>query len=98
MLGGATASEAQPGEETKFDVELPEWIRDAWERTEKDFEGEANASEAPFKPWSMTFRERPITVDFRDGKLILTTHIARLRSGASVIVTDPACSSPRCSA
>jgi hypothetical protein len=80
LLGGATASETQPGEDTKFDVKLPEWIRDAWERSEKEFDGEAASDEA-FKPWSMTFRERPITVDFRDGKLILTTHIARLQSG-----------------
>jgi hypothetical protein len=80
LLGGATASETEPGDDMKFDVELPEWVQDTWDRAEKDFAGEA-ASEEPFKPWSMTFRDRPISVDFRDGKLILTTHIARLQSG-----------------
>jgi hypothetical protein len=81
VLGGATASEDQPGDEMEFDVELPKWIQDAWERTEREFAEEADQGEEPFKPWSMTFRERPITVEFRDGKLILATHIARLRSG-----------------
>ena len=81
LLGGATATESQPGDETKFDVSLPEWIRDAWERSEKKFEEGTAEGEAPFKPWSMTLRERPITVDFQDGRLTLTTHVARLQSG-----------------
>jgi hypothetical protein len=81
-LGGATATESQPGEDPKFDVDLPEWIRDAWERSERQFEGgETAEGENSFKPWSMTLRERPITVDFQDGRLTLTTHVARLRSG-----------------
>ena len=81
LLGGATATESQPGEEAKFDVELPKWIRDAWERSEKEFEGDTAEGEEPFKPWSMTLRERPVTVDFQDGRLTLTTHVARLQSG-----------------
>jgi hypothetical protein len=81
LLGGATATESQPGEDPKFDVELPEWIRDAWEQSEKEFEGETAEGEEAFKPWSMTLRERPITVDFQDGRLMLTTHVARLQSG-----------------
>jgi hypothetical protein len=82
VLGGATATESQPGEDPKFDVDLPEWIRDAWERSERQFEGgETAEGENSFKPWSMTLRERPITVDFQDGRLTLTTHVARLRSG-----------------
>ena len=81
LLGGATATESQPGDETKFDVQLPKWIRDAWERSEKEFEEGTAEGEAPFKPWSMTLRERPITVDFQDGRLTLTTHVARLQSG-----------------
>jgi hypothetical protein len=81
LLGGATATESQPGDETKFDVQLPKWIRDAWERSDKEFEESTAEGEAPFKPWSMTLRERPITVDFQDGRLTLTTHVARLQSG-----------------
>jgi hypothetical protein len=81
LLGGATATESQPGDDPKFDVELPEWIRDAWERSEREFADETAEGQEPFKPWSMTLRERPITVDFQDGRLTLTTHVARLQSG-----------------
>jgi hypothetical protein len=86
ILAGATATESKPGQDTEFDVELPDWIRDAWQSSEMQFEegateDGATESEEVFKPWSMTFRDRPITVDFQDGKLTLTTHIARLKSG-----------------
>jgi hypothetical protein len=81
VLGGATASETQPGEEAKFDVELPKWMEDAWERRNADSNGQSVRSDQPFKVWSMTFRDRPITVDFQNSQVKLTTHVARLRSG-----------------
>ncbi len=80
VLGGATASETQPGEEAKFDVKIPEWMKDAWEQRKTDSE-ESPGSEEQFKEWSMTFRDRPISVDFQDGKVEITIHVARLQSG-----------------
>jgi hypothetical protein len=82
LLGGATASETEPGKDAEFDVKLPDWMKDAWrERKTTPTNGEAAASNAPFKQWSMTFRERPISVDFDDHFVKLTTHIAQLKSG-----------------
>jgi hypothetical protein len=57
-------------------------MQDAWqERKTEPAEGTAEAGDAPFKPWSMTFRDRPISVDFDDNYVKLTTHIAQLKSG-----------------
>jgi hypothetical protein len=82
LLGGATASETEPGQDAKFNVKLPEWMKDAWqERKTEPADGTTADGDRPFKQWSMTFRDRPISVDFDDHRVKLTTHIARLQSG-----------------
>lgn len=81
MLGGATASETEPGGDPKFNVELPDWMDRAWRQRKTEPAEDATASEEPFKAWSMKFRDRPISVDFEDGKVRLTTHVDRLKSG-----------------
>lgn len=85
VLGGATASETEPNQEkSKFDVELPQWMSDAWEQRKTDGETDAATTE-PFKPWTLTFRaSRPLTVVFDDEKVALTIHLARLTSGDEV--------------
>jgi hypothetical protein len=83
LLSGATASETEPGQDVKFDVKLPKWMKDAWEnrKTEPTDNGDAPADEG-FKPYALTFREgRPLSVDFDDSSVKLTIHIARLKSG-----------------
>ena len=81
MLGGATASETQPGGDPQFDVKLPEWMDRAWKQRKTEPAEDAAASDEPFKPWSIKFRDRPISVRFEDGKVRLTTHVERLNSG-----------------
>jgi hypothetical protein len=81
MLAGATASETEPGQDVKFDVKLPEWMKDAWKKRKVDPASEP-ADNQPFKPWSLTFRsDRPLSVNFADNKVKVTIRIARLRSG-----------------
>jgi hypothetical protein len=81
LLSGATGSQTKPDEDIKFDVKLPKWMKDAWkERKVEPTEGEGG--EEPFKPYSLTFQQtRPLTVNFVDGKVKLTIHIDRLKSG-----------------
>jgi hypothetical protein len=83
LLGGATARETKPGQDPEFDVKLPEWMKEAWEERETEpADGDPTAAgDEPFKEWSMTFRERPISVEFQDDRVKLTTHISRLQSG-----------------
>jgi hypothetical protein len=80
VLGGATASETRPDEDAKFNVKIPDWMKNAWEQRKIDSE-ESPANDEQFKEWSMTFRDRPISVDFKDAKVKITIHVARLRSG-----------------
>jgi hypothetical protein len=81
LLGGATASQTQPGEDLKFDVTLPDWMKDAWKNRKTDAADEPVDNSA-FKPYSLRFRDnRPISVDFTDGKVKVTVHISRLKSG-----------------
>jgi hypothetical protein len=82
VLGGATASETEPGQDgAKFDVELPKWMKEAWEKKDSG-PATTDATAEPFKPWSLTFRaDRPLTVVFGSDKVSLTTHIARMTSG-----------------
>ncbi len=80
VLGGATARETQPGEDAQFDVKIPDWMKDAWDRRNTDSEDSAN-SEDEFKEWSMTFRDRPISARFADEKVQITIHVTRLQSG-----------------
>jgi len=83
MLGGATLSETKPGEGTKADVKLPKAIKDAW-KNRMDAKAD-QAADADFEPWSLTFRrDQPIKVDFADGKMQLTIHLAHLKSGDDV--------------
>lgn len=80
LLGGATASETKPGQDVKFDVKLPDWMKEAWQKRKTEPTEEAGDEE--FKPWSLRFRDnRPLTAGFLDGKIRVTIHIARLRSG-----------------
>lgn len=83
VLGGATATESEPGQDrSQFDVELPKWMKDAWEKKRTDEAPAAGAANEPFKPWSLTFRQgRPLSADFDDNKITLTIHVARLTSG-----------------
>ncbi len=81
LLGGATASQTEPGKDVQFDVKLPDWMKDAWEQRETEVD-ETAASDEPFKEYSLRFRDgRPLSVNFADGKVELTVHISRLRSG-----------------
>jgi hypothetical protein len=83
MLGGATASETEPGQTAKFDVELPDWMkRVSEERETGNADGDATVAEEPFESYSLTLhRNRPLTVEFVEGQVKLTIHIARLTSG-----------------
>ncbi|MCI0380991.1 MAG: hypothetical protein L0215_25685, partial [Gemmataceae bacterium] len=81
LLGGATASQTEPDEDLKFDVKLPDWMKDAW-KNRKTEATDSPADAGPFKPYSLRFRDgRPLSVDFADGKVKLTIHISRLKSG-----------------
>jgi hypothetical protein len=81
LLGGATATQNKPDDDVKFDVKLPQWMKDAWENrktkaTAPPAEGE------PFKPYSLRLRDvRPVSVEFMAGKVKMTIHISRLKSG-----------------
>jgi hypothetical protein len=81
LLSGATGTQTKPDEDIKFDVKVPKWMKDAWKnRKVEPTEGEG--AEEPFKPYSITFQStRPLSVNFVDGKVKLTVHIARLVSG-----------------
>jgi hypothetical protein len=83
LLGGATASETEPGQDgAKFDVKMPKWMKDAWDKRNTDKQP-TSTDAAEFKPWSLTFRPgRPITVSFAGGKVSLTIHLARMSSGS----------------
>ncbi|MCI0493081.1 MAG: hypothetical protein L0Z07_09105, partial [Planctomycetes bacterium] len=83
MLGGATASETEPGQTAKFDVELPDWMkRVSEERETGNADGDATVEEEPFESYSLTLhRNRPLTVEFVEAQVKLTIHIARLTSG-----------------
>ncbi len=82
LLSGATASETEPGQDLQFDVKMPDWMKDAWEARETEVDESADADDKPFKPYSLRFREgRPLTVNFADGEVEITVHIARLTSG-----------------
>lgn len=83
LLGGATASQDQADEDLKFDVPLPDWMKDAWQSRKTEPTDDTVADEASgFKPYSLRFSDnRPLSVDFIDGKVRVTVHISRLKSG-----------------
>ena len=80
VLGGASASETRPDQDAQFNVKIPEWMKDAWQRRKTDSQETAD-DDGTFKEWSMTFRDRPVSVDFEEGQVKLTIHLARLQSG-----------------
>jgi hypothetical protein len=83
-LSGATVSQSEAGQESKFDVKMPKWLQDAWKKRKTDSAAGAAAPAEGFKAWSLKFRPgRPISVDFAGGKVKLTLHIGRLESGSS---------------
>lgn len=80
VLSGVTIGESSPDAGTKADATMPDWIKDAW-KNRMDDKAES-AGDGEFEPWSLTFRRsRPVTVEFVDGKLNLTIHVAHLESG-----------------
>jgi hypothetical protein len=80
MMGGATATQTEEDTDPKFDIPLPEWMDRAWQQRKTE-PAAAAADEEPFKEWSMTFGARPISVVFDEGRVKLTTHVERLKSG-----------------
>jgi hypothetical protein len=87
LLSGATLSETEAGAGTKADVNLPQYIKDAWKNRMDEKADEA--PDAEFEPWSLTFRsDRPITVAFVDGKVRLTLHVRKLVSGSDEPFTN----------
>jgi len=80
ILSGATASETEQGEGVKFDVTVPDWMKDAYEN--RKTEPTDDPAPAEFRPFALRFRDnRPISADFVDQKIKITLHIARLKSG-----------------
>lgn len=81
LLAGATATQNNPDEDLRFDVKLPDWMKDAWNnRNAKTTH--APADTAPFKPYSLRLRDvRPLSIAFNEGKVKVTLYIARLKSG-----------------
>jgi hypothetical protein len=80
VLGGATVSETRPDQDPQFNVKIPEWMKNAWQRRKTDSAEPAHDDDS-FKEWSMTFRDRPASVDFEEGQVKLTIHLASLQSG-----------------
>jgi hypothetical protein len=80
VLGGATASETRPDQDPRFNVKIPQWMKNAWQRRKTDAEESPRDDEA-FKEWSMTFRDRPVSVEFDDSQVKVTIHVASLKSG-----------------
>jgi hypothetical protein len=79
VFGGATASETRPDQDPQFNVKIPEWMKNAWQRRKTD--SQESAGDDASKEWSMTFRERPLSIDFEEGQVKLTIHLASLQSG-----------------
>jgi hypothetical protein len=81
LLGGATGTQNNPDEDLKFDVKLPDWMGDAWNNRKTDA-ANLPSEGAPFKPYSLRLRDvRPVSVAFTGGKVEVTVHISRLKSG-----------------
>lgn len=81
LLGGATASESQPGQKTQFDVKLPDWLKKAWDQRKATPTTDPAAKDEPFEAFALKFRHgRPITVNFADGKVKFTAHISQLKT------------------
>jgi hypothetical protein len=82
ILSGATARQTKPDEDVKFDVHLPKWMDKMWKNRKTEATDTAAAKNEPFKEYALTFRDnRPISVNFVQGKVKLTVHIAHLKSG-----------------
>lgn len=84
ILAGATLSQKTKEGRPKLDVELPrqlrKWIDEA--REEADAEPKEDDSRE-FKPWALTFRRhRPVTIDFRDQKVVIRIHAAKIQVAA----------------
>jgi hypothetical protein len=80
VLGGATASETRPDEDAQFNVKIPDWMKNAWRRRKTASQDSAGGDDQ-FKEWSMTLRDRPVSVVFDEGQVRITIHVARLQSG-----------------
>lgn len=81
LLGGATASESEPGQKTQFDVKLPDWLKKAWDERKTKPTDDTAAKDEPFEAFALKFRYgRPITVTFADGKVKFTAHISQLKT------------------
>ncbi len=82
LLAGATATQKSPGEELKFNVDLPSWMNQFWKQRKIEPTNDPAAKEEPFVPLSLTLSDRqPITVQFDKDKVALTLHIADMQAG-----------------
>ncbi|MCO6042629.1 hypothetical protein NG895_01795 [Aeoliella sp. ICT_H6.2] len=81
ILSGATLSQQTKDGHPKLNVELPPAMRKAIDNAREEAEDEPAADdEREFKPWSLTFRRlRPITLDFKDQKIVVRIHSARIQ-------------------
>ena len=80
LVGGATARQTKPDEDVKFNVPMPQWMDKMWKN--RKTEATASGKEEPFKQYALTLREnRPISVGFEKNKVMLTVHMAQLKSG-----------------
>jgi hypothetical protein len=81
LLAGATATQNTPDQDLTFDVKLPDWMKDAWNNRRTDSE-KTPVDNAAFKPYSLRLHAaRPVSVGFAGGKVNVTIHIDRLKSG-----------------
>jgi hypothetical protein len=81
VLGGATAKQATPEEDLKFDVEIPSWLNRVLNNSKSA--GKKNAeADKDFKPITMRLQDlRPLTVQLLKDEIKLTLHMEELISG-----------------
>ncbi|WP_442482711.1 hypothetical protein [Aeoliella sp. SH292] len=84
ILAGATLSQKTKEGRPKLDVELPKQLRKWIDEAREEAETEPQEDDGrEFKPWALTFRrQRPVTIDFRDQKVVIRIHAANIQVGA----------------
>ncbi len=82
LVGGATARQTKPDEDVKFNVPMPQWMDKMWKNRKTEATNKGAGKDEPFKEYALTLRDnRPISVGFDKNKVVLTVHIAQLKSG-----------------
>ncbi len=82
LVGGATARQTKPNEDVKFNVPMPQWMDKMWKNRKTEATNNGAGKDEPFKQYALTLRDnRPISVGFDKDKVVLTVHIAQLKSG-----------------